>query len=528
MPVRTRPLPPARPRVAVALTAVVALLISLLATVASPGASAQVVTGDEDGRGQTGGRTEARAVAALGRVQSIVRDGAQGRDLTMALRDLATLRGSLRGGDRTAADRMLARPTDGDDPFLDYSVPSTRVCGPDVCVHYVESTDDAPADDDYVATAQSVLADVHDRYVRAGYREPKADRRRGGDNRLDVYLGDIGKFGVYGYCTSDDPSRSSRRSDRWAYCVLDNDYSTAEFPTNTPVENLKVTAAHEYFHAVQYAYDVAEDSWLLEATATWAEDELYDGIDDNVQYLRASQLMNPRIPLDTFNRNGFQYGTWSFVRFLTERFDKRRGGMPRLVHDLFDKVDGAPGGPDLYSWQAIDAVLKRKRTSGATMLAAYAVANRRPDRRYAEGRRNNYPTAPLAGRTKVGAGRPVTFRGRLDHLTTATVQAVPKGLTGRRWRLRVTADLPSRDASPVVLISSTTRTGRVRTVRLRLDRLGEGTRAVPFGKGAVREVEVTLANGSGRFACGGGAFSCQGRPLDDNAPIRLTLDAVRR
>ena len=56
--------------------------------------------------------------------------------------------------------------------------------------------------------------------------------------------------------------------------VLDNDYKSRQFPTNTPVENMQVTAAHEYFHAVQFAYDITDDLWFLESTATWAEDEL--------------------------------------------------------------------------------------------------------------------------------------------------------------------------------------------------------------------------------------------------------------
>ena len=46
-------------------------------------------------------------------------------------------------------------------------------------------------------------------------------------------------------------------------------------PAHTPLENLEVTAAHELFHAVQFAYDYDEDAWFMEATATWAEDEVY-------------------------------------------------------------------------------------------------------------------------------------------------------------------------------------------------------------------------------------------------------------
>jgi hypothetical protein len=40
------------------------------------------------------------------------------------------------------------------------------------------------------------------------------------------------------------------------------------------VRPLKVTAAHEFFHAVQFAYDIGEDGWLMESTATWMEEHV--------------------------------------------------------------------------------------------------------------------------------------------------------------------------------------------------------------------------------------------------------------
>ena len=87
-----------------------------------------------------------------------------------------------------------------------------------------------------------------------GYRGPKADAHspeNGGDGRLDVYLADIGDA-VYGYCASDDPD--VRRSSASAYCVVDDDLATQFRPTSR-LAALEVTAAHEFFHAVQFSYD---------------------------------------------------------------------------------------------------------------------------------------------------------------------------------------------------------------------------------------------------------------------------------
>ena len=102
-------------------------------------------------------------------------------------------------------------------------------------------------------------------------------------------------------------------------------------PTHTPLENLQVTAAHELFHAVQFAYDYYEDGWFMEATATWAEDELFDDVNDNVQYLRRSPITLPGRPMDKFEDDGvFHYGVWIFFRYLTERMPVR--GIPAITH----------------------------------------------------------------------------------------------------------------------------------------------------------------------------------------------------
>jgi hypothetical protein len=310
--------------------------------------------------------------------------------------------------------------------------------------------------------------------------------------------------------------------------VLDEDYQ--EFPTNTPVENLQVTAAHEYFHATQFAYDRYEDSWLLESTAAWVEDEMYDGVDDNVQYLASSQLARPGTPLDTFSqRTLFHYGTWTYFRFLTEKFRARKGPLPRLVLDVFRKADGARGGPDQYSWQAVNSVLRARKTTGARMLGAYAVGNRRPARTYDEGRANRYRTAPLGlSRTLRPSKRSASAGPRIDHLATWTARFTPSRLSGTAWKLRVRLDIAPAKRGSIALVTRTSKAGKVVTKRVRLNGQGNGTRVVPFSSARVGSIEVTLVNGSGRFACfTRGRYSCQGKALDDNVRQRLKVTAFR-
>lgn len=305
-----------------------------------------------------------------------------------------------------------------------------------------------------------------------------------------------------------------------AYCVVDNDYAVEEFGVrNTPLENLQVTVAHEYFHAVQFAYDFYEDRWLLEATAAWVEDILYDGVDDNLGYLTYSPLTIPVASMDqTDSATGFHYGIWIFFRFLSERYPTTQAGMPTIVRDIIRRLDGAPGGPDDYSWQAVDRVLRTRGSSGAKAFALFADGNRRPAKTYSEGAANAYPPSPLGAFT-FKAGWNVTT---IDHLASATVRFLPRV---RGNKLKLTVDLADKVTSPAAIVSVYLKSGAVSTSAISLDKSGNGAKTVPFARSKVKAVEVTLVNGSGRFRnCFSfqTPFSCGGAvPVDDNRVAKV-------
>ncbi|MDO9398537.1 MAG: hypothetical protein Q7T71_18485, partial [Herbiconiux sp.] len=216
-------------------------------------------------------------------------------------------------------------------------------------------------------------------------------------------------------------------------------------------------------------------------------------------------------------------------RFLSEKYPAKKGRLPRIVLDIWRKADGARGKPDQYSWQAINTVLRTKRTTGAAMLGAYAVANRRPAKRYAEGRANRYPTSPLIGTVGVTPRRGARASFKLNHLSTATARLTPQGLDAPGWKLRLTFDLPSQARGSSALVTSTSKAGRATTKRVRLNRQGNGVLRAPFSKKKVANVEVTIVNGGGHFKCfvPGGNFSCSGKPLDNGLQMKFTAFAVR-
>lgn len=466
----------------------------------------------------------ATAVDALERAEAVLDGTASGdpRSATLALRDVMMTRDALSPAAQERADDVLARPDD--------TGTWTETCNAEICVHYLTGSDVGGPEydvDDVLTTVQ----DIRTTYANAGYRKPLIDGVAGGDAKFDVYLEDLGDDNLYGYCTSDDPKQAGPATgwDMWAFCAFDDDFSTEQFPTNTPLENMQVTAAHEYFHATQYAYDAFEDSWILEATATWAEDELYDEVDDNHNYNGAGPIAHPTTPLDSdLDGSLFKYGAWTFFRYLTETFPAEQGGIPTLVRKLWERMDGSVGGPDSYSLQAVQQVLAANDSSLGGAYAGYSLANRAPDASYEEGAA--YPVAPAKSVTVSSKSKdPGAFTKSLDHLTSATVRYRPSNLTATNWRLRLKLNLAPTAKGSAAAVTVVKRTG-ARTLLgfAQLNAQGDATVSAPFSSGKVAAVEVTLLNLSGRLAdCWDGdtPYSCYGgNPVDDN--LKQVVDPV--
>jgi hypothetical protein len=71
----------------------------------------------------------------------------------------------------------------------------------------------------------------------------------------------------------------------------------------------------------------------------------------------------------------------------------------------------------------------------------------------------------------------------------------------------------------MAVLSVYLKSGSVSSSFISLDGTGAGSKVVPFSKSKVNRVEVTLVNGSIRFAkCfqQQSPFSCSGIPVDDN------------
>ena len=486
-----------------------ALLVSVMA---SPSASAAPTTAaasdapsasQADRSGPTFSSRAVRAQKALGRAQAALSretDAAERPDATLALRKLWLLRDALSRTDQRAAERLASRPP-----------ANAKDCSsPNACIHWTSGEVSA----EWPGLVRDTITHVAQSYLAAGYRAPKPDGTLGGDSKIDIYVDNL-PAGLYGYCTTDERVRGPK-FDVWAYCVLDNDYSG--FPSNTPTQNLQVTAAHEFFHAIHFAYDIAEDPWFMEATATWAEDEIYDDVNDNRQYLRTSPITRPKHSMDKF-AGIYHYGVWSFVRYLTERYPAEQGVMPKLVLKMWKYADSSKGlRRNKYSTQAIDKALRREKTTIEEAFARFSDANRRTHTEYSEGPETNWPIKKLSGEKKLARkGASKRFNARLNHLSSSTYRFTSKGLGSKKYKLRLTLDMAPKSLGSRAVVTTYKVDGTVKSKLVKLNGRGNAAMKVKFSSKKVNAVEVTLVNASTRFSrCyqRPTPFSCSGKPVD--------------
>lgn len=507
------------------LTVALATLSPVTAASAGPAAGGARLDGADrpvPGADRRAARAEealATARALFTRPRSREGVGARGRTrhadaphMSRLMHDLAVGVDTLSPRDQRVAQGILARPTDSEaEPLkgVGYDGAETATtcegpgsAGPEVCLHWVTDPthpDAPPGAPDlagvpaWAATTAGVLDEVWQRLVVGlGYDAPADDvgpPGGGPDRRTDVYLADLGAYGVYGYCVPECAGGPTSP----AYCVLDNDYATHQY-VGDPLELLQVSAAHELFHAVQVGYALFAPGWVKEGTAAWVEDEVYDDVDDNLQYLTHSPLAKPRHALDTSAPStDWLYGSWVFWRFLTEYFSDPGTTAPAIVRHVWERMARGQG-----ALSAVRAEVRRRGVAFPTLFGHFGAVNRVAPRWYDEGHLYGPYVAPVLaadGFTLTAARRGTGWRERrLLRLSNRHLTLRPGAGTAGAWRLRLSFDLPPARRGSRANVMVHRRGGRVDWGSVRLDRYGDGAVQVPFDRRRVAFVAVTLTN----------------------------------
>ena len=153
--------------------------------------------------------------------------------------------------------------------------------------------------------------------VEYGFRPPRNSNRY----YIDIYIANRDAY-------NEESGNYINISSYYAGYATAYNNKTPYFVINPTLDDniLKVTLAHEFFHTIQYAYglDDVNDTvfnkniWFLEATAVMMEDEVYDDVNDYINYLDY-YLPYTNLDIEYYNA-GIEYGKVLFAKFIKEKY----------------------------------------------------------------------------------------------------------------------------------------------------------------------------------------------------------------
>jgi len=275
---------------------------------------------------------------------------------------------------------------------------------------------------DFVEQVAGVYDEVLGHYEGMGFRAPVSDEGlpdNGGDGRFDVYLVDFAGIGDGVYqvdaCGPDKPAQCA------GYMVQENDYKGYGYPS-TLVAN-RILGSHEFFHAVQAAYDRDQGSIFNEGTAVWATESfdpsLYDFeafVDGYLENTDRSLDVPLPGPVDPFS-----YGSAIFFQFLEERYGDG------TILDLCQRTEDGAGGIADPTWiESLDPMLVARGASFPEAFVEFATWNlftgstADPARGYASGA--GYPAVAMEP-----VSAPHTDVLRVFYASSQYVRAAPEG-----------------------------------------------------------------------------------------------------
>ncbi len=241
-------------------------------------------------------------------------------------------------------------------------------------INAVSTTDtDSDGIPDYVEAVTEAFEQTYAREVtEIGFTRPPDDNGTGGSNAFDIYLVNLpsnyyaitypdSKIGNNPYSTATEVNAYS------SYMEIRNNYSG--FP-NTELENIQVTAAHEFFHAIQFGYDgwdAQTEIWMLEGTAVLMEEVVFDDVNDCYQYLDL-WFDYPERALKRTDLHAYS----SFILF--KYIEEHLGGLA-AIKKIFEKSIEYDSYYDDYSITEIDQALQDKGSSFKEAYNGMSIAN---------------------------------------------------------------------------------------------------------------------------------------------------------
>jgi len=239
---------------------------------------------------------------------------------------------------------------------------------------------------DYVLDMSETFVKVYDEYQKLGYARPPSDGSAGGTSGYDVYLINIEVYlnrntanrSIYGLCVpeqiiGDNPLSSAREiGSTTSWMAMQNTYSWVRNSRIPTADIIRVTAAHEFFHAIQfgYSYQKQADLYFIEGTAVSMEEQFFPKIEDYFQYLSSLYRNINGVSLfvdgTTDTRFSFNhYAVWLYFKKLREIYGDN------IIREILEPFRFT----DTKAINSIKTVLQDKGSSFEQSLRDFALAN---------------------------------------------------------------------------------------------------------------------------------------------------------
>ena len=211
------------------------------------------------------------------------------------------------------------------------------------------------------------------------------------DSLYEVYIENIYEFGVTMF--DDPPINNSEPYRYYSYIIIDNDFCEKR---TKGMAGLKVTAAHEFHHAIQLGYGFwPNDIYANELTSTWIEDVVYTDVND--YYYELPKYFFSYITYSSYITGGFWAGRpfyfydpqmAGYERCIWAHFLSKKYGQ-NIMRKIWEKMQTKP------FLESTDDILHQYNTNLAAAFGEftywnYFTADRaNPDKYYPEG--EHYP-----------------------------------------------------------------------------------------------------------------------------------------
>ncbi len=210
---------------------------------------------------------------------------------------------------------------------------------------------------DYVESAVSYFDHTYQVIINElGYNAPAADSSGNGKD-FDIYLISLTK--TYGITWLEEtvPGKPNAYS---CYIEVDNDFIGFKKP---PLQALRVTTAHEYFHAVQVGYRYRDDDvFFMEMSSTWMEDFIYDEVNDYTLYLE--NFFNAiNYPFYYTNNSWFEYASCLWIHMIVKKYN------PDVIREIWEGI------PKQDAFSVIQEILSKYNSTFSQELASFGLWN---------------------------------------------------------------------------------------------------------------------------------------------------------